>query len=226
MASETKPETEPRTKPAGPAGAKAAVKRAATQKQVIVSCRVFDTNATQGPRVHDINGRSYSLEAAGQGTKMPLEDALLFLKDKSFIVLDHAGKRMSLRETPEQKYGQNLPPHLAVATLNELSIVALLQRARHMPGGGSFTKAMGKDKLIDFIMAGKKAPAAPNVVSGEDILDARGQYPDPVDETETGDGDAPDGEGDGDGDGDGDTGFADRAIDRSQLGLPDGLVQP
>lgn len=146
-------------------------------------CRVFDTNATTGPRTHEIKGKKYALSADGEGTEVPMEHALLFLKDPSFIVMDPKRKRMTLKEPPPELPGVRLPIEQTIATWDELSLDALLVRVRRLPEGKGATKAMGKSAMIELLMESREHRQKPSRPAERDLV-AR----EPADESEEGDG--------------------------------------
>lgn len=117
-------------------------------------CRVYDMNAKLADRVHDIAGTQYQLSAHGEGTEVPLADAVQFLRDPSFVVLDRKGKKMEMKAPPKSRADIKLPVHQTIANLDELSIPALVTRVKMLPGSDGFTKNTGRKKLVQFIMAG------------------------------------------------------------------------
>ena len=117
-------------------------------------CRVWDQNAVNAIRVHLVDGVNYDLSALGEGTEVPLAAALKFLKDDAFVVVDHHGNRMKMKGPAAGRPGIVLPPHQTIANLEELSVPALVDRCKLLPGSEGVTKNWGKKRLIQFIMAG------------------------------------------------------------------------
>lgn len=115
-------------------------------------CRVWDTNAVAGARTHRIGSTDYTLHAAGEGTEVPVDDALRFLKDPSFTVVSADGKKMTLREPPPSRPDIKLPRDQVIATWDELSLDALLARIKRLPQGEGVSKATGKAAIIELLM--------------------------------------------------------------------------
>lgn len=118
-------------------------------------CRVYDMNATSDhPRVHEIGGRQYALISRGEGTQVPLEDAMQFLCDPAFVVLDAQGQQMKLQAPPRNTADFKLPSNQTIAHLDELTLSALIVRAKRLPGSEGMNKNTGKKRLVAFIMSG------------------------------------------------------------------------
>ena len=117
-------------------------------------CRVWDKNAVHAERVHLVDGVNYSLSATGNGTEIPLTAGLKFLKDEAFKVVDHNGNRMRMKSADEPRHAITLPRHQTIANLDELSVPALVDRSKLLPGSEGVTKNWGKKRLVQFIMAG------------------------------------------------------------------------
>lgn len=138
-------------------------------------CQVWDLSAKPGQtRVHQIERSQYSLHSniKTEGARVPLRHAVFFLKSRTFIVFDPDGNRLELDQDPTEGFDVskfNLPPHMTVANLGELSLDALMARVRRLPGGHTITRTMGRERIQDFIMAGGlKEPV--REVSGLDLV--------------------------------------------------------
>lgn len=121
-------------------------------------CRVWDQNAVHAVRIHLVDGVNYTLSATGDGTEVPLVAGLQFLKDEAFVVHDHKGNRMKMKGPAEAHPGIVLPPHQTIANLEELSVPALVDRCKLLPGSDGVGKNWGKKRLIQFMMAGGVKP--------------------------------------------------------------------
>lgn len=156
---------------------------------------VWDTlQQGENARIHDVHGKRWALwhpNEKEEGTRMPLRYALAFLKDEAFIVKDQDGNELKA-EAPQGDTYRNihLPPNLVIANLSELTLDALMIRASGLPNGNMISRADGKERVIEFIMAAglpegvtKVGPSEPAdageaedddglVVSGEDADDA------------------------------------------------------
>lgn len=125
---------------------------------------VVDLNApSDKPREHQIiigkapNGemklKTYKL-GSDTPTPMPIEHAMKFLVDKSFVVTDGAGKRIEpVIKREGGTGGFKLAPNEIIADLSELTKEALQKRAMIMPGSEELKASASKDTLIEFIMA-------------------------------------------------------------------------
>lgn len=123
-------------------------------------CTVYDLNAKNGvKRTHQVEDSYYELDGnlRGPGTSVPLKHAVYFIKVPTFVVINPLGNRL-LPDTPADEeieiQGLVLPPHLVIAKLFELHFAALLVRARKLPGGHVLSTSTGRERVIDFIMAG------------------------------------------------------------------------
>jgi hypothetical protein len=118
-------------------------------------CRVWDRNAKQAARVHEpVPGITYKLRHDGDGTEMPYEHAIKFLRDPSFRVHDPAGNELKIAGPTSSGSHIELPPHQVVAGLDELTVEALINRAKVLRGGHAINKNWGKERIVDFIIAG------------------------------------------------------------------------
>lgn len=123
---------------------------------------VFDTNSAKAldgagkeiGRTHRARGgRSYKL-FSDKGVEMPSTEAITFLCDKAFIVLNEDGERV--QPMPESAAFNpakhiELEPGQAICYVEELTDVALLSRATQRPGGERFTKKTPRKTLIEFL---------------------------------------------------------------------------
>lgn len=130
---------------------------------------VIDTNAHKAPtgsREHDIGPKKYSL-TSHTGTDMPMEHAVNFLRDPSFIVTDADGEVVGSLDR-QTAVGQvqprlQLKSNQVIATLDELSNTSLLVRANEYPEGKGFKQNTKKETLIAFLtdqakIAGGRGP--------------------------------------------------------------------
>jgi hypothetical protein len=91
--------------------------------------------------------------------EMPSAVAMKFLKIAEFIVTDHEGK--TVERVPDQPDQHAIKPFLlkedqVIAQLTELSDNALLKRAMQMVGGERMQHS-GRDRLISFLLAARRA---------------------------------------------------------------------
>lgn len=91
--------------------------------------KVWNRNAIGVTEHHTIEGIAYPLTAQGEGTPVPMEHALYFLRDPAFLVQDEEGnvvERSRESKRPEIEVG----PTEVVARLDELTGSALTERYR------------------------------------------------------------------------------------------------
>lgn len=97
--------------------------------------------------------RKYLL-GSGEGTVMPIEHAMQFLKDVSFVVTDEAGNRID--PLPVQIDGgiggMKLQPGETVAHVTELTTTALLKRCKASPFSTGISQDSSREDMIAFIM--------------------------------------------------------------------------
>ncbi len=130
-------------------------KRQSVAKGGAQMCKVFDSGAKDAKREHLVNGHKYVLSAwEGEECLVPLEDAVIFLKEPQFAVYTMDGHRMRPHTTTSRDNKQKLAPHETIATYAELEKSALIRRAHQLPNGLLMTPATPKDTIISFLMAG------------------------------------------------------------------------
>lgn len=153
--------------------------------------RVRDTNArvvhdgkVQG-RTHEIlPGISYTLYF-DTDTPMPEEHARRFLIDEAFIVLTPDGTR--LVPFSEQVKSRDLPPSLkanqVVASLDELTHDALMNRSLLKPGAPKFSKRTSREVMIEFLTGAHEAEGEGRRAAdgGDDADDLEEMNPNEVD---------------------------------------------
>lgn len=131
--------------------------------------RVKDLNAIAGPRRHEpVKGTTYDLSAEGDGTPMPMEHAVVFLRDKAFAVFNEKGQKVATMpqgatsQTISEAGGVKLAPGDTVARFTELTQTALMARVSAIPGGERMKKNTRRETLVMFLMehAEKQAPKA------------------------------------------------------------------
>lgn len=143
---------------------------------------VFDMNAKTpdkdhpgrvAPRMHESRlGLLWALRY-NEACYMPEAEARVFLKDKSFKVMNDDDEEVPPLSTDQQQ--RNLPtvlaPHLCIASLPELTTDALLTRVAQLRGGTRFNSGSTREQIIRFIMDanGAKIPTrnTENVGDGE-----------------------------------------------------------
>ncbi len=114
---------------------------------------VYDMNARQGPRRHDMtDGAFYELHAS-KGTPVPERHALLFLRDGAFRVIDATGKELaSVAHLANERDGsRELAKDETIARYAELTHEALLARAVLRPGATGLSRKTPKDDLVAFL---------------------------------------------------------------------------
>lgn len=118
---------------------------------------VSDKNAIAGPRKHTPReGVTYPLTSEGF-TKMPAEDAVIFLRDPAFVVKNEEGQIVAsmpsgaIAQTASEKGGVVLQSGDVIAKFAELTQPALLARVKAVPGGERFTRKDSRDKMIAFL---------------------------------------------------------------------------
>lgn len=117
---------------------------------------VFDSNARQGPRTHEVKeGVSYDLHA-GKPTEMPRSHAAIFLRDPAFRVMNAQGVRLTPLPQAEADAAQARKLALAsdetVAKFAELTDAALLARVASRPGGDYVAVTGNRDQMIAFLL--------------------------------------------------------------------------
>ncbi len=130
----------------------------------IETAQVFDTTARVGePRTHQIvvgkhpDGeplvKAYKL-SSDVPTVMPLDHAMKFLVDKAFRVQRMDGTVIRPVDKPTDALANiRLEPDQVIARLDELSIDALLKRAKLLPDSQRFGANSAADDIIAFILA-------------------------------------------------------------------------
>ena len=130
----------------------------------VTQLEVTDTNCTPAypTRIHDIlyEGRVKQVKfELGEAQTLPLDIALKFLKDESFLVVDpETGKKYDPTPKQPDEVGPTafqLGADEIVAKYDELSQEALFLRVKQMPGTESIRKNAAKDKLIAILAAGR-----------------------------------------------------------------------
>jgi hypothetical protein len=117
---------------------------------------VFDNNARQAERTHEVReGVAYAL-SANRPTEMPRSHAAVFLKDPAFRVLNTAGVRLTPLPQMEADSAQARKMALAkdetVAKVSELTDSALLARVASRPGGDHVAAAGDREEMIAFLL--------------------------------------------------------------------------
>ncbi len=125
--------------------------------------QVFDTTARAGQkRNHEIvvgrhpNGepviRNYAL-SSDTPTMMPMDDAMKFLVDKAFRVLDAGGNLIMPVTKPEgDRANIRLDPDEVIVKLSDLSSAALFKRAKMLPGSEKVGANSRDEEIIAFIL--------------------------------------------------------------------------
>lgn len=115
---------------------------------------VLDKNAKGKPRIHETpRGKQYALQAS-EPTFMPKADALIFLRDPAFVVMDESGAVQAALPSSEaagDRKVRELAANECVARYEELSTSALLARVATRPGGASIDTTAPRDVLIAFL---------------------------------------------------------------------------
>lgn len=131
---------------------------------------VLDTTAVDAPRTHEmiVDGvvRAFTFER-GKPLALPPIIALKFLRHEAFLLVNERGEAIPYQRRPRQpdEMPTNTPfvlaPNETVARFDELTGMALYQRAVELPGGEKFTPD-DRNALIEFLIAARKAekPAA------------------------------------------------------------------
>lgn len=114
---------------------------------------VTDATATQRVREHEIGGKTYRF-TPGQATAMPFDHAMQLVNIPSFTVVGPNGEiyqpaRTSLVPGTEDLRLRN---DQVVATLYELMIGALRDRAVRWSSHPDYDARMGREELIQFLM--------------------------------------------------------------------------
>lgn len=139
--------------------AKPVQKVAAAPEKPKFQCTVFDQNATDKARIHDVAGRKYKLlyedSEWENGCLMPMADALFFLRHASFRVYDPDGNLMQTVIT-NPIAGAKLEKHQVIATLYELNRNSLLKRCQSLQGGNAFNQNTPSERLVDFLLESGK----------------------------------------------------------------------
>ncbi len=129
---------------------------AAKDEDVLASGKYFalDPAAAHQPRVHRLpsNPMRDVVFGPGQKVEVPWSDAKRLMQI-GFEVYDDNGNRMRMVEDATED-GQpiTLRSDQVVAELKELTVDALVDRARDYPGGGEMNKGTGKAALIQFLV--------------------------------------------------------------------------
>lgn len=117
------------------------------------NARVLDDDGNPKPRVHEaVKGKMYSLRF-DQDTFMPEEHARKFLKDASFEVTDAEGDIVAplSSQSLSRRMPDALAPGVVIASLEELTLEALLTRAAQRPRTPKFTAETKRDLIISFL---------------------------------------------------------------------------
>lgn len=154
---------------------------------------VIDSNARPGEvRSHEIivqmvEGqepvtRFYNLRS-DERTKMPMDHAMQFLRDKAFQVFDAAGNLIKPVPVTDRTDGKLvLGDDQVVAEYDELSREALWKRVKALPGSDKIGKASGNDTLIAFLKAAAKRPTG--ISRGSEGVKTDGDIPGLVPESQ------------------------------------------
>lgn len=131
------------------------------EKQTEKVCKVKDLFAKSTSRIHelaDANGRRINVEfPVDKYVELPLTLALPLVGNNGFEVIGPDGKilkpaRARGAETLTLDYDQT------IARYSELTIEALIERARPLPGGDKLSRKDGKDAIINFILEAGTQP--------------------------------------------------------------------
>jgi len=141
-----------------------------------VMYKVYDKLATNGARTHELmdklgNTRQFVFNSNETPVDVPMPFALRLIGNDGFAVLNERGMEMYLdyNEDSEENQGIRLALDQVVATFHELSLDALMNRAKAL--GKIFRKADGKDAIISFLMENKNTQQQPpEMVDGGDIM--------------------------------------------------------
>lgn len=120
---------------------------------------VTDSNAREKRRIHDLpGGKRYALDAV-EPTFMPKSDAVIFMRDASFVVRDDNDaiqKALPASEAAGERKARELDPDECIARYDELLKTALEARAATRPGYADLGPDPDRAELIAFL---KSAPA-------------------------------------------------------------------
>lgn len=117
---------------------------------------VYDMNQKgDAPRVHASGGRDYSLWSQ-KPTHMPMQHAVIFLRDPAFHVESDEGvPQVSLPDSENLDAAKRRPvlePGETVAKYEELTMPALRARVAVRPGGQDFDSTTKRTDLIEFLI--------------------------------------------------------------------------
>lgn len=145
-----------------------------------IQYRVWDSLASIGQtRTHQIvaqtykDGRdpdlaTYLLKSDGDGTPMPVEHALKFLSDKSFVVKNPLGERILPPARAEGGLGAfNLEIDQTVAYYHELSKLALFKRCKMQVGSEHIQAVDTAESMIEFLKSVELKRRRPTSDDGE-----------------------------------------------------------
>ena len=144
---------------------------------------VVDTLAVAGPRIHSIITafdkagkpvltKQYPL-TSDKATPMPLDHAMQFLKDSSFVVTDDKGVVLKPLENIEEKATHvQIPEGYVLAKYEELTRDSLVLRAKVLPNSGAIHPVKSKSaEIIAFLKANeaakREAPRRPEMDDAE-----------------------------------------------------------
>jgi hypothetical protein len=123
-------------------------------------CTVFQKTVTGNDKAFHVAGKDNDAKEYGlhahQPCEMPLRHALYFLPHDDFKVVGPDGRQMKFDVTPDDSESVGLPAHKVVATLDELTLEALVIRAQRLPAGKRASRNWGKEALAKFIMDGRE----------------------------------------------------------------------
>lgn len=114
---------------------------------------VIDTTAQRRPREHKVGNAKYRFQP-GVETRMPIEDGLRLVNIETFSVRDEFGNiyRPAKTEIVPGSAELELRNDQVIATLYELQIGALRDRAKHWEEHDDYDPRMPRDDLIRFMM--------------------------------------------------------------------------
>lgn len=129
---------------------------------------VLDTNARPGEtRTHDVivqmvEGQEPVLKhyklSSDTPTRMPMDHARMFLRDKAFVVADSAGNAIRPVLVADRTNPRiTLTENQIIVEYEELSRAALMNRAKLLPGSDALGKASTNEQLIAFLKAANAA---------------------------------------------------------------------
>lgn len=120
---------------------------------------VLDKNAREKRRIHETPSRKQYALHASEPTPMPKADALVFLRDPAFVVMDPTGRvhvSLPASEAAGDRTAKELEPDQCIARYDELTTEALQARVAARPGGHEIDPTAPRDELVAFLAA---APA-------------------------------------------------------------------